>query len=103
MDDSVDELGLATTISQLERMATHLLICKGDREPLGVNWYEKFLARHPDYRLKYSKALDQARKDISTPNLTANGSIYTPAQSRSTEFYPVINTTWMRKGSQWGS
>ena len=44
-------------------MATYLLVCK----PLGVNWYEKFLARHPDYHLKYSKALDQARKDISTP------------------------------------
>jgi hypothetical protein len=37
------------TISQVERMASHLLICKGDRKPLGVNWYEAFLARHPDY------------------------------------------------------
>jgi hypothetical protein len=59
--------GWPPTISQLERMASHLLICKGDREPLGVNWYEAFLARHPNYRLKYSKALDQARKYISDP------------------------------------
>ena len=57
--------GWPPTISQLERMATHLLIRKGDREPLGQHWYEAFLARHPDFRLKYSKALDQARKDIS--------------------------------------
>ena len=59
--------GWPPTISQLERMATHLLTCKGDCEPLGKNWYEAFLARHPDYRVKYSKALDQARKDTSTP------------------------------------
>jgi len=59
--------GWPPTISQLERMATHLLVCKGDCKPLGKNWYDGFLERHPDYRLKYSKALDQARKDISTP------------------------------------
>lgn len=57
--------GWPLSISQLERMATHLLICKGDREPLGQHWYEAFLARHPDFRLEYSKALDQGRKDIT--------------------------------------
>ena len=40
---------------------------RGDCEPLGQNWYEAFLARHPDYRFEYSKPLDHARRDISDP------------------------------------
>ena len=53
--------GWPPTISQLERMASHLLICKGDREPLGVNWYEAFIARHPEPQILESLRPGQKR------------------------------------------
>lgn len=57
------EWGWPPRIPQLERMAKHLMECKGDHEDLGVHWYQSFLNRHPKFKIRYSRALDQSRKD----------------------------------------
>ena len=46
-------------ISQLEQYATHLIRLRNDFKPLGLRWYTQFLNRHPDFKLKYSRALNQ--------------------------------------------
>jgi hypothetical protein len=52
-------------IEQLERYATHLLRLRNDFEPLGIKWYTQFLDRHPDFKLRYSRALNQDRVDAT--------------------------------------
>ena len=47
----------------LTSMATQLLIAKGDMEPLGQHWYKNFLGRHPQFKLQFSRNLEQKRKD----------------------------------------
>lgn len=60
--------GWPMRIPFLESMATELLIAKGDHQPLGQHWYKNFLARHPQFKLKYSRGLDQKRKDAGSYN-----------------------------------
>ena len=38
-------------------------------QPLGVNWHEGFMARHPDLRAKWSRAIDQQRAFTNNPSL----------------------------------
>jgi hypothetical protein len=44
-------------------IAKHLLEEKGDYQPLGNHWYQNFLARHPELKTKYSRNLEQSRKN----------------------------------------
>jgi len=44
-------------------MAKHLMTAKGDLDPLGQHWYKNFLHRHPDFKTRYSRNLNQDRKD----------------------------------------
>src|SRR6266498_4475509 len=44
---------------------THLLRARNDFKPLGVRWYTQFLNRHPEFKLKYSRSLNQDRIDIT--------------------------------------
>jgi len=57
--------GWPMSISWLESFTTSLLKRKGDLGPLGHNWYLRFLARHQDLRTKWSRCMDQHRKDAS--------------------------------------
>ena len=50
-------------------MARSLLNAKGDKNPLGRHWYQKFLKRHPDFKIKYNRNLDQSRKDAGSPEI----------------------------------
>ena len=36
-------------------MAIELLLRKEDTKPLGVNWVQKFLSRHPDIKTQYMR------------------------------------------------
>ncbi|KAF2175809.1 hypothetical protein K469DRAFT_539211, partial [Zopfia rhizophila CBS 207.26] len=44
--------GWPIIISYLEGLVVDLLRKRGDKEPLGVNWYKGYLARHPEIKLK---------------------------------------------------
>lgn len=61
--------GWPMTISAVESFAEQMLRAKGDSKPLGTNWYQHFLKRHPDLRTSRSRALDQARRDASDPEV----------------------------------
>jgi len=53
------------TIAAIEQLATQVLVAKGDLNKLGHNWYYQFLQRHPELRIRRSRALDQSRKDAT--------------------------------------
>ncbi len=55
--------GWPLRIAQLESMAKQLMEAKGDQKPLGHNWYLSFLCRHPGLKTRYSRNLNQDRKD----------------------------------------
>ena len=55
--------GWPPQIEQLELMAKHLMTAKGDLDPLGQHWYKNFLCRHPEFKMRYSRNLNQDRKD----------------------------------------
>jgi hypothetical protein len=57
--------GWPMTIEAINALAGSLLQKKGDREPLGHNWYKHFLSRHPTLKTHRSRTLDQSRKDAS--------------------------------------
>lgn len=57
--------GWPMTIAFLEGLTVSLLASKGDRNPLGHNWYLKFLARHPDFKTQWARLLDQSRHDAT--------------------------------------
>src|SRR5208282_180967 len=61
----MDSWGWPMTIEAINNLAVQILEKKGDFAPLGVNWYRKFLARHPNLKTIRSRVLDQARKDAS--------------------------------------
>ena len=42
-------------------MATDMPKAKGDQQPLGISWIQKFLARHPQIISKYKPPLDKER------------------------------------------
>jgi hypothetical protein len=54
--------GWPISIHGLRGFVEDLLKARGDYEPLGVNWYSRFLDRHPELKLFQSRVLDQARQ-----------------------------------------
>ena len=54
---------------RIQHLARSLLNAKGDKNPLGRHWYQKFLKRHPDFKIKYNRNLDQSRKDAGSPEI----------------------------------
>ena len=57
--------GWPVSIRYLKSLTIGLLQAKGDHEPLGQNWYKRFLARHRDLKAAWSRSLDQSRKDAT--------------------------------------
>ena len=55
--------GWPMTIPTINGLAKGLLEQKGDMAPLGKNWYLSFLGRHPELKIRRSRAMDQARQD----------------------------------------
>jgi hypothetical protein len=58
--------GWPLTINALETLTTSLLVKKGDLQPLGHLWYQRFLSRHPEIKTTKSRATDQSRKDAGS-------------------------------------
>ena len=54
------------SIKAVETLVRSFLKEKKDPEPLRVNWYARFLKRHPNLKTTPSRALDQTRKDAIT-------------------------------------
>ena len=67
--EQMTEWGWPPRIQHLESMAKNLLNAKGDSEPLGHCWYQNFLKRHPDFKCKHSRNLDQVRKDAGNVDI----------------------------------
>ncbi len=44
-------------------MTKHLMTAKGDLDSLEQHWYKNFLHRHSDFKTRYSRNLNQNRKD----------------------------------------
>jgi DDE superfamily endonuclease/Psq-like protein len=64
----LSQWGWPMSIHWLESFVTNLLQKKGDMEPLGHNWYLRFLERHPNLRTKWSRCMDQQRHDAEEYN-----------------------------------
>jgi hypothetical protein len=56
-------------IEQLRGMASELLQAKGDREPLGVHWHDKFLRRHLSLRKRFVTGLEKDRAFAEDPEI----------------------------------
>ena len=61
--DTMTAWGWPPQIKQLKTMAKHLMEAKGDLKPIGQHWYKVFLKRHPEFKSRYSRNLNQDRKD----------------------------------------
>src|SRR6266536_3354382 len=57
----LEKWGWPVRISQLEKIATDLLLLKGDTKKLGKNWTARWLQRHPDMKSKFVPPLDKSR------------------------------------------
>ena len=55
--------GWPARIEQVRCMAIEILKAKEDNEPLGINWPQKFLSRHPDLRTMFISPLDKERAE----------------------------------------
>ena len=53
--------GWPPIVSQVQKMAKELLIAKGDLNPIGVNWTQKYLKRHPQLKSRFVPLLDKSR------------------------------------------
>ncbi len=61
--------GWPPRVEQTRRMVEDMLVRKGDTEPLGVNWIQKFLRHHPDIKSIYIPPLDKERSLAQDPEI----------------------------------
>ena len=59
--------GWPARVEQTRLMAQELLTAKGDNKPIGVNWTQKFLSRHPEIKTAYVPPLDKERAIAQEP------------------------------------
>ena len=57
----LESWGWPARICQLRKMAEEMLQAKEDNAPLGVNWQEAFLRRHPELKSRFIPPLDKER------------------------------------------
>ncbi len=50
-------------------MANELLLKKGDRKSIGINWPQKFMKRHPSIKSAYIPSLDKERVIAQDPTI----------------------------------
>jgi len=53
-------------------MATEILVLRGDNRPLGRNWLQKFIKRHPKLHGRFVPPLDKERANTQTPEILSN-------------------------------
>jgi hypothetical protein len=53
-------------------MAEEMLQAKGDTAPLGVNWQEAFLRRHPELKSRFIPPLDKERASAQDRDIIAD-------------------------------
>jgi len=53
--------GWPSRVKQVRSIAAELLVKKGDDKPVGINWPQKFLKRHPQIKTAYVSSLDKER------------------------------------------
>ena len=63
----MQQWGWPPRVCQLRSMATEFLHKRGDRTPLGVNWIQKFLSRHPDLDSSWSRSIESSRMLFQSP------------------------------------
>ena len=61
--------GWPARVEQARFMAEDLLRAKGDMQPLGKNWVQKFLSRHKEIKTKYIPPLDKERALAQDPQI----------------------------------
>ena len=61
--------GWPARVEQVRSMATELLLHKEDSEPIGINWPQKLLSRHPEIRTAYIPPLDKERAFAQDPEI----------------------------------
>ena len=61
--------GWPPLVAQTRYMANELLLKKGDRKPIGINWPQKFMKRHPSIKSAYIPPLDKERAIAQDPTI----------------------------------
>jgi hypothetical protein len=61
--------GWPVHVWQLNAMASALLLGKGDTKPLGINWTQAFLERHPTLKSRFITGLDKERALAQHPDI----------------------------------
>ena len=68
----MDEGGFPARPCQISQMATEILVLRGDNRPLGINWIQKFMKRHPKLHGCFIPPLDKERANAQTPELISD-------------------------------
>ena len=61
--------GWPVQVWQLHAMASSLLLRKGDTKPLGINWTQAFLQRHPTLKSRFITGLNKERALATNPQI----------------------------------
>lgn len=64
--------GWPPLVTQTRFMADELLRKKGDSRPIGINWPQKFMKRHPSIKTAYIPPLDKERATAQNPATLAD-------------------------------
>jgi len=63
--------GWPPRVEQVRSIAAELLVKKGNDKPVGINWPQKFLKRHPQIKTAYIPPLDKERAMAQDPAILA--------------------------------
>ena len=80
-------------------MAAGLLCKKGVNQPLGVNYVQKYIKRHPEWRSKYVPSLDKERASAEDPKIIGDWFQLYAKTLKDYNIQPETPIIWMRKGS----
>lgn len=78
--------GWPPRVCQVRFMATDFLPKRGDLEPLGLNWIQKFLSRHPHLDSNWSQSIENDRLLYSRPENLAEWFIFCLAALKRYDF-----------------
>ena len=63
--------GWPPRIEQVRFIANEILLIKDDKTPIGVNWPQKFMSRHPQVMTAYIPPLDKERAMAQDPKVSS--------------------------------
>ncbi len=61
--------GWPPRIEQIRSIANEILLIKDDKTPIGLNWPQKFMSRHPEVKTAYIPPLDKERAMAQDPEV----------------------------------